>query len=411
MSIAENHGGIYKNLKLLRETNGKAECNIFKSLGFDYCYIKDGNDIESLIKVFEKVKDINHPIVVHINTIKGNGLNYAINNKESWHWSPPFEIETGNKKNSIAVKKYADITADYLLNATKKDNKLMVITPAIPNIFNFTPTFRKELKEQYIDVGIAEEHSVAYASGLAKNGINPVLCMHSSFIQRTYDQLSQDLALNNNPAVILVFRSGISATDDTHLGVFDIPLISNIPNIVYLAPTCKEEYLAMLDWGIKQKEYPVAIRVPDGPILERNIECEIDYSNINEYKIEEDGEQIAIIALGNFYILGKKVRDLLKQKHNIEASLINPRFITGLDKDLLERLKEKHQIVITLEDGILDGGFGEKISAYYSTSNMKVLNFGAKKEFTDRVSINDLYKRYHLTEDLIVSDIMSIISK
>lgn len=411
MSISNNHGGIYKNLKLLRETNGKAECNIFKSLGFDYCYVKDGNDVESLIEVFEKVKDIDHPIVVHINTIKGKGLDYAINNKESWHWSAPFEIETGNKKNNIMVKKYANITVDYLLDAAKKDDKLMVITPAIPNIFNFTHAFRQELGDQYIDVGIAEEHAIAYTSGLAKNGANPVLCMHSSFIQRTYDQLSQDLALNNNSAVILVFRSGISATDDTHLGVFDIPLISNIPNIVYLAPTCSEEYLSMLDWGIKQKEYPIAIRVPDGPILERNIECPTDYSNINEYKIEESGEQVAIIALGNFYALGKKVKDLLKQKHNIEASLINPRFITGLDKDILEKLKENHQIVITLEDGILDGGFGEKISAYYSASDMKVLNFGAKKEFTDRVPLKDLFERYHLTEDLIVSDIIDTIDK
>lgn len=411
MSISENHGGIYKNLKLLRQTNGKAECNIFKSLGFDYCYVKDGNAIESLIEVFEKVKDVDHPMVVHINTIKGKGLDYAIKDKETWHWSTPFDVELGKRKNNVVVKKYADITADYLLNVAKKDNRLMIVTPAIPHIFKFTPAFRQELGEQYIDVGIAEEHAIAYASGLAKNGANPVLCMHSSFIQRTYDQLSQDLALNNNPAVILVFRSGISSTDDTHLGVFDIPLISNIPNIVYLAPTCSEEYISMLDWGIKQKEYPIAIRVPDGPILERNIECPTDYSNINEYKIEESGEQVAIIALGNFYALGKKVKDLLKQKHNIEASLINPRFITGLDKYLLEKLKENHQIVITLEDGILDGGFGEKISAYYSTSDMKVLNFGAKKEFTDRVPLKDLFERYHLTPDLIVSDIIDTINK
>lgn len=411
MSISENHGGIYKNLKLLRQTNGKAECNIFKSLGFDYCYVKDGNDIESLIEVFEKVKDVDHPMVVHINTIKGKGLDYAIKDKETWHWSTPFDVELGKRKNNVVVKKYADITADYLLNVAKKDNRLMIVTPAIPHIFKFTPAFRQELGEQYIDVGIAEEHAIAYASGLAKNGANPVLCMHSSFIQRTYDQLLQDLALNNNPAVILVFRSGISATDDTHLGVFDIPLISNIPNIVYLAPTCSEEYISMLDWGIKQKEYPIAIRVPDGPILERNIECSTDYSNINEYKIEESGEQVAIIALGNFYALGKKVKDLLKQKHNIEASLINPRFITGLDKYLLEKLKENHQIVITLEDGILDGGFGEKISTYYSATDMKVLNFGAKKEFTDRVPLKDLFERYHLTADLIVRDIIDTINK
>lgn len=411
MSISPNYGGIYKNLKLLRDTKGKAENNIFKSLGFDYCYVEEGNNIQILIDTFTKIKDSNHPIVVHVKTLKGKGLDYAIEDKESWHWSIPFDLETGNKKNNNFVKGYPDITAEYLLKLAKEDKNLMVITPAVSNICKFSPNFRKELGKQFVDVGIAEEHAIAFASGLAKSGANPVLGMHSSFIQRTYDQISQDLSINKSPATILVFRGGISDTDITHLGIFDIPLICNIPDVVYLAPTCKEEYLSMLNWSIKQNEYPIFIRVPNIPLIERNINYVEDYSNLNKYKVEEEGEEVAIIALGSFYSLGNKVKNLLKKKENINATLINPRFITSLDIDLLEKLKEKHKIVITLEDGILDGGFGEKISAFYGTTSMRVLNFGAKKEFTDRISIKELYERYHLTEEQIVLDIIELKNK
>ena len=294
MSIAPNYGGIYKNLKQLRETEGKAECNFFKALGFDYCYVKDGNDIQELIETFKKVKDIKHPIVVHIQTLKGKGLEYAENNKEAWHWSIPFELENGNKKidKNTNSQTYAELTAKYLEEKAQKDEKLMVITPAIPGSCGFTLEFRKKLGKQFVDVGIAEEHAIAYGSGMAKNGAKPVIAMSSSFMQRTYDQLSQDLAMNDSGAVILVYRNGISGTDITHLGGFDIPLVSNIPNIVYLAPTCQEEYLAMLDWGIEQDKQSVIIRVPNDIVIERNISVQKDYSNINEYKIEEQGEKI-----------------------------------------------------------------------------------------------------------------------
>ncbi len=411
MSISPNYGGIYKNLKLLRETNGKAECNFFKSLGFDYCYIEDGNNIESLIKTFQEVKDINHPIVVHINTLKGKGVKYAEDNKEEWHYSGPFEIESGNKIIKETGETYTQLTANYLLEKAKEDKKVMVITPATSNICGFTKEFKKELGNQFIDVGIAEEHAIAYASGLAKNGAKPVIGIHSSFIQRTYDQLSQDLAINKNPAVILVYRSGISGGNVTHLGMFDIPLISNIPNLVYLAPTCKKECISMLEWGIEQTDYPVIIRVPNTEAVERNIDIENNYSKLNKYKVEENGKKVAIIALGNFYELGKKVKNMLKEQKNIDATLINPRYITGIDEKLLQELKQNHEIVITLEDGVLDGGFGEKISRFYGNSKMKVLNFGAIKEFTDRESLKELYKRYHLTEELIMKDILSTIEE
>ncbi len=410
MSIAPNYGGLYKNLKQLRETEGKAECNFFKALGFDYCYVKNGNNIQELIQTFKKVKDIDHPIVVHIQTLKGKGLEYAENNKEAWHWSIPFEIEKGKKKidKNTNTQTYPEITAKYLEKKAKEDEKVMVITPATPGICGFTPEFRKELGKQFIDVGIAEEHAIAYGSGLAKNGTKPIIAISSSFIQRTYDQLSQDLAMNNSGAVILVYRNGISGTDMTHLGGFDIPLISNIPNIVYLAPTCQEEYLSMLEWGIEQNKHSVVIRVPNDIAIQRNLLVQKDYYNINEYKIEEQGEKVAIIALGNFYSLGKTVKEKLQEKLNINATLINPRYITGIDTKVLEEIKKEHELVITLEDGILEGGFGEKITRFYGNSNMKVLNFGAKKEFADRVPLQELYQKYHLTEDLIVSDIIDV---
>lgn len=411
MSISNNYGGIYKNLKLLRDTKGQAENNIFQALGFEYYYQEDGNNVESLIETLEKIKDIDHPVVLHVKTIKGNGLDYTLEDKEHWHYTAPYERVTGMSKNHNLKQDYGDVTAKFLLNEAQKDKNLMVITPAIPNICKFDNKFRAELKEQFMDVGIAEEHAIAYASGLAKNGAHPVLGMHSSFIQRTYDQISQDLAINQSPATILVFRTGISSADITHLGIFDIPLICNIPNVVYLAPTCIEEHLAMLKWSINQDQYPVLIRVPNTPIVERNITCQTDYSTLNQYCVEKQGDTVAILALGSFYQLGEKVHTALQEQQGITATLINPRYITGIDKELLEQLKEKHQIVITLEDGMLDGGFGEKIAAYYSTEKMKVLNFGAAKEFTARIPLQELYERNHLTEKQIISDIMKELQK
>lgn len=406
MSIAENHGGLYKNLKLLRETQGKSSCNFFKSLGLDYIYIENGHDIPTLVKEFEKIKDISHPIVVHIKTIKGKGYAPAEKNKETWHYNMPFDIETGKSKISLPLQ-YGSLTGEYLLEKMKENDKIVAITSGTPTVFGFVEPLRKKAGKQFVDVGIAEEHAVAFSSALASQGVKPVYGVYSTFIQRTYDQLSQDLCINKNPALILVFGGGLtSLTDVTHLGYFDIPVVSNIPNIVYLAPTTKEEYFAMLDYGLKQTDYPMAIRVPSLGIISSNKKIDIDFSDINKYSVEEKGEKLAIVALGDFFELGKEVKKELREKYNIDATLINPRFITGLDKELLESLKENHCLVITLENGVLDGGFGEKITRFYSSSNMKVLNFGAKKEFTDRLTPEEVYTRNHLTKELIVEDIL-----
>ena len=405
MSIAENYGGLYKNLELLRESNGKAENNFFKALGFEYHYIDNGNDIESLIDTFSKVKDIDHPVVIHMHTIKGKGYKDAEENKEAFHWVSPFNLETKEPVNKpTSGESYRSITEEFLMKKASEDPKVVAITAGTPSSVSLG-NFRNEFKNQFIDVGIAEEHAVALASGIASQGGKPVVGFLSSFIQRTYDQLSQDLAINNNPALIMVYGGGITGGDVTHLGIFDIPLISNIPNIVYLAPTNKEEYIAMMEWGIEQEKYPVAIRVPNINVVSTGISIEPDFHNINTYKKVESGKDIAIIGLGDFYHLGKKVKEKLKSEIGVNATLINPRFISGIDEKLLYELLEEHKLVITLEDGVINGGFGEKISRFYGDKNIKVLNFGADKEFTNGVSKDELYERYHLKEELIVEDI------
>lgn len=410
MSIAENHGGLYRNLKELRDSNGRCECNFFKAMGLDYMYVSDGNNVEALVEAFSKVKDIQHPIVVHINTLKGKGYKRAEENKEAYHWRTPFNIETGEAKFVDDSEDYGEMTAQYLLKKMKEDQRVVAITSGTPAVLGFTPDRRQEAGKQFVDVGIAEEHAVALASGIAKAGGKPVYGVYSTFIQRSYDQLSQDLCINNNPAVLLVFWGTLSGMNDvTHLCFFDIPLISNIPNMVYLAPTCKEEYLAMLEWSIRQNEHPVAIRVPATSVISCGEAVETDYSVLNRYKVTHRGSKVAILALGSFYGLGQSVLSLLKEKANIDATLINPRYITGVDAGLMEELKADHQLVITLEDGVLDGGFGEKIARYYGDSEMKVLNYGAKKEFVDRFDIQELLRANHLTDEQIVEDIQKVI--
>jgi 1-deoxy-D-xylulose-5-phosphate synthase len=404
MSIAENHGGLYKNLALLRETNGKAECNLFRAMGLDYEYVADGNDVETLIKTFQEVKDIDHPIVVHIHTEKGKGYAPAEQNKEPWHWSMPFDIETGKPKVEGGGEDYGNMTAEYLLEEMKKDKHLVAVTSGTPTVAGFFKNRREEAGAQHVDVGIAEEQAVAMISGMAKGGIRPVYNVYSTFIQRTYDQIAQDLCINGNPAVINVFCASLYGMNDiTHIGFYDIPMLSNIPNLVYLAPTCWEEYKAMMAWGIQQTAHPVAIRVPGGAVTHSDELFDEDYSELNRFKMTHKGSKVAIVALGAFYGLGKQVAALLKEQKGIDATLINPRYITGLDEEMLESLKADHEKVITLEDGALEGGFGEKIARFYGDSDMKTLCFGIKKGLYDRYDYQQLAKDNELTPEQIVA--------
>lgn len=409
MSIAENHGGMYQNLKLLRDTDGKAECNLFKSMGLDYVFVKEGNDLCSLISAFKSVKDTDKPVVVHIVTQKGKGFSLAEENKEYWHWCMPFNIETGKPKFNFDAEDYSSITVDYLLDKMKKDRKVVAITSATPAVFGFTEDKRKLAGKQFVDVGIAEETAVALASGIAAGGGKPVYGVYSTFIQRTYDQLSQDLCINNNSATIIVYAASVFGMNDvTHLGIYDIPMMSNIPNLVYLAPTTKEEYLAMLDWSVEQNEHPVAIRIPCCEYVSTGEKITKDFSVLNKYEVKEQGSEVAFIGLGTFYSLAVEAAKLYEEKTGVKATVINPYYITGIDSELLTSLKSNHKVVVTLEDGILDGGFGEKIARFYGNSDVKVLNFGLKKEFLDRYDPIEILKENRLTKEQIVDDVLNL---
>ena len=413
MSIAENHGGIYKNLRALRQSNGTCEHNWFKAWGFEYKYLEDGNDIEKLIQVFESVKDTDKPTVVHIHTEKGHGFAPAVANKEAWHWGMPFNLEDGSRPRRNAdgtlpevapTEDYGILFSDWMLSEMKQDKTLIAVTAGTPTAGGFTADKRQLAGKQHIDMGIAEEQAVAMISGMAKGGLHPVWTVYSTFIQRTYDQIAQDLCINGNPALINVFLASMYGMNDiTHIGFYDIPMLSNIPNLVYLAPTCWEEYKAMMAWGIKQTEHPVAIRVPGGAVTHSDEQFDEDYSQLNRFKMTHKGSKVAIVALGAFYALGKQVAAMLKEQKGIDATLINPRYITGLDEEMLEGLKADHEKVITLEDGALEGGFGEKIARFYGDSDMKTLCFGVKKGLYDRYDYQKMALDNELTPEQIVA--------
>lgn len=409
MSIAENHGGLYGNLKLLRETKGEAQCNLFKAMGLDYIYVDRGNDVKALIQAFESVKDSKKPVVVHMNTLKGKGYAPAEADKENWHWNGPFDIETGAPLYLSEEEDYSDITAEYLLKKMVEDPAVVAISSGTPTVLGFSKDKREKAGAQFVDVGIAEETAVALASGIAANGGKPVYGVYSTFVQRTYDQISQDLCINNNPATIVTFWGTVYGMNDvTHLGLYDISMMANIPNLVYLAPVTKEDYLAMLEWSINQNDHPVAIRLPGGPVISTGEAVAKDFSILNKYEVTRSGSKLAILGLGGFYGLGEEVAKLLEGK-NIQATLINPYYITGLDEKLLEELKADHELIVTLEDGILDGGFGEKIARFYGASDQKVLNFGLKKEFLDRYDVEEVLKENHLTKEQILEDILAVL--
>ena len=406
MSIAENHGGLYANLKLLRETNGQAECNLFKAMNLDYIYVDKGNDIASLIEAFEKVKDTKKAIVVHINTLKGKGYAPAEQNKEQWHWHMPFDIATGESLFKGGEPDFADASLEYLLKKMDEDKSVVAITAGTPTVMGFTADMRAKAGKQFVDVGIAEETAVALASGIAANGGKPVFGVYSSFIQRTYDQITQDVCINGNAVTFAVFAGSVYGMNDvTHLGLQDIPMLNSIPGLIYLAPVTKEDYIAMLDWSLSQNDYPVAIKVPGGRMISTGTPVTKDFSKLDTYEVTKKGSRVAILGLGTFYENAVKAADILKASHGIDATVINPYYISGIDADTLNELKKDHTVVATLEDGYLEGGFGAKIAAYYGSSDMKVLNCGIKKEFIDRYDIAEVLKDNHLTPEQIAENI------
>lgn len=406
MSIAENHGGLYANLKLLRETNGQSECNLFKAMNLDYIYVDKGNDIASLIEAFEKVKDTKKAVVVHINTLKGKGYAPAEQNKEKWHWHMPFDIATGESLFKGGEPDFADASLEYLLRKMDEDKSVVAITAGTPTVMGFTADMRAKAGKQFVDVGIAEETAVALASGIAANGGKPVFGVYSSFIQRAYDQITQDVCINGSPVTFTVFAGSVYGMNDvTHLGLQDIPMLNSIPGLIYLAPVTKEDYIAILDWSLTQNAYPVAIKVPGGSMISTGTPVTKDFGKLDTYEITKKGSRVAILGLGTFYETAVKAADILKSSHGIDATVINPYYISGIDAGTLNELKKDHAVVATLEDGYLEGGFGAKIAAFYGSSDMKVLNFGIKKEFIDRYDVAEVLKDNHLTPEQIAEDI------
>lgn len=408
-SIADNFGGLYRNLKALRESNGQAKDNFFQSLGFEYHYLDEGNDLDALIDLFESVKDVDHPVLLHIHTVKGKGFKFAEENREKFHAGGPFSLETGEYvKRGTGAKTYRNLTTEFLWDKMQKDKTVVAVNAGTPMML-FNPEQRKQLGKQFIDVGIAEQQAATMTAGLAKNGAKPVWVVNSTFMQRSYDQVSHDLALNDLPGTILVYNASVNGmNDESHLGIFDIPFLSHIPNLVYLAPTNQEECLAMLDWSLEQTHHPVAIRVPVGPLRSTGKADATDYNQLYQNEVVQAGSKVAVMGVGNFFGLAEEVIAALA-KENIQATLINPKFISGVDETLLTELTNNHQVVVTLEDGITDGGYGQTVASFLGNTDVKVQNYGLDKAFHDRYVASELLAENGITVENIVKNILAVV--
>lgn len=408
-SIADNFGGLYRNLKALRESNGQAKDNFFQSLGFEYHYLDEGNDLDALIDLFESVKDVDHPVLLHVHTVKGKGFKFAEENREKFHAGGPFSLETGEYvKRGTGAKTYSNLTTEFLWDKMQKDKTVVAVNAGTPMML-FNPEQRKQLGKQFIDVGIAEQQAATMTAGLAKNGAKPVWVVNSTFMQRSYDQVSHDLALNDLLGTILVYNASVNGmNDESHLGIFDIPFLSHIPNLVYLAPTNQEEYLSMLDWSLEQTHHPVAIRVPVGPLRSTGKADTTDYNQLYQNEVVQAGSKVAVMGVGNFFGLAEEVIAALA-KENIQATLINPKFISGVDEKLLTELTNNHQVVVTLEDGITDGGYGQTIASFLGNTDVKVQNYGLDKAFHDRYVASELLAENGITVENIVKNILAVV--
>ena len=455
MSIAEDFGGMYGQLAKLRTSNGMAELNLFKAFGLDYRYVEQGNDVDALVEVLNEVKDIDHPIVVHIHTTKGLGFNdetEADNGSdgcnqtnpqphagqcEANHWQDP---EASLGKPLDARKYYGEMAMASLERRFDNEPGLVVISPATPGSNGITRDFRERAGAHYVDTGITEEHAAAFAAGIARAGGRPVLATSATFFQRTFDQLQQELALNHVPATLLIFGAGISGADNTHSGTFDMTMFTNVPDVTCLAPSSGEQMLDMLAWATGPSEHGVvAIRMPGEQILalERAADMAFDPLQRAEehdpavniagacpfarYQIVQPGRDVAILGLGNTMPLAAEITSALAENDEehaaITATLVDALQYSTMDAELLAMLADGHRLVVTLEDGQLEGGWGEKVTAFYANSSntkashVRVLNFGAAKEFTDRVPLGELNERYGLTSETIVSRIRGILSE
>lgn len=418
-SIAENHGGLYRNLAELRASNGTCERNVFRAMGLDYRYLDAGNDVLALVDALQELRDIDHPIVLHVSTAKGKGFEPAQSDPERWHHVGPFDMATGRKlcpghPSEPAPRTYADITGEALSAAIERDPQVVGITAATPYIMGFTPELRAAAGKQFVDVGIAEEHAVTFATALARSGAKPVFGVYGTFLQRAYDELWHDLCLNDAPATILVFGASIfGTTSETHLSFFDISMLGGLPNMRYLAPACMEEYLSMLSWSLDHREHPAAIRVPGIGLVSRPDLApaeDTDYS-VARYNVVRQGRDVAVLALGDFFELGERVANRLAAEYGIEATLVNPRFATELDREFLDSLAVEHRVVVTLEDGILDGGWGERVACYLACTPLRARTFGIAKSFPDRYDPNELLAQNGMTVENMAAEAVRLLNE
>ena len=417
-SIAENHGGLYRNLAELRASNGTCERNVFRAMGLDYRYLDAGNDVLALVDALQELRNIDHPIVLHVSTAKGKGFEPAQSDPERWHHVGPFDMATGRKlcpghPSEPAPRTYADITGEALSAAIERDPQVVGITAATPYIMGFTPELRAAAGKQFVDVGIAEEHAVTFATALARSGAKPVFGVYGTFLQRAYDELWHDLCLNDAPATILVFGASIfGTTSETHLSFFDISMLGGLPNMRYLAPACMEEYLSMLSWSLDHREHPAAIRVPGIGLVSRPDLApaeDTDYS-VARYNAVRQGRDVAVLALGDFFELGERVANRLAAEYGIEATLVNPRFATELDREFLDSLAVEHRVVVTLEDGILDGGWGERVACYLACTPLRARTFGIAKDFPDRYDPNELLAQNGMTVENMATEAVRLLN-
>lgn len=418
-SIAENHGGLYRNLAELRASNGTCRRNVFRAMGLDYRYLDAGNDVLALVDALQELRDIDHPIVLHVSTAKGKGFEPAQSDPERWHHVGPFDMATGRKlcpghPSEPAPRTYADITGEALSAVIERDPQVVGITAATPYIMGFTPELRAAAGKQFVDVGIAEEHAVTFATALARSGAKPVFGVYGTFLQRAYDELWHDLCLNDAPATILVFGASIfGTTSETHLSFFDISMLGGLPNMRYLAPACMEEYLSMLSWSLDHREHPVAIRVPGIGLVSRPDLApaeDADYG-IARYNVVRQGRDVAVLALGDFFELGERVANRLAAEYGIEATLVNPRFATELDREFLDSLAAEHRVVVTLEDGILDGGWGERVACYLACTPLHTRTFGIAKGFPDRYDPNELLAQNGMTVENMAAEAVRLLNE
>jgi 1-deoxy-D-xylulose-5-phosphate synthase len=414
MAIDKNNGALYENLRRLREINGEYRYNLFRTFGYEYLYVNEGNDVLKLLPALEKAKFSEKPIVVHICTKKGKGFRPAEEMPNLWHYHSPFNPETGEStvshkfgvprggnKDNVVYASPRDATSDWFRQFIAKSPRNVIVAPSTQ--FVDSREFYK-LGSQYLDVDIGEQNAVSFASALSKGGANVFLMIQSSFLQRAYDQIAQDWCMQNTAVSMIVVASGISSLDYSHAAMFDIALLSNIPNLVYLSPTCLEEYIKMLDWCSAQN-FPTVIRLASGPI--EVVNRKVDDIKLGKSEVLQEGSGVAIFGLGKFSSLANEISSLLKEKNDITATIINPRFITHFDTELFIEIAKTHSIIVTLEDGIIDGGFGQKIQHFFAEYNVRVLSFGAKREFTDHVPFDELMKRYELTPEQIVNKILN----